>query len=390
MRTAALPFALFAVALTAGLSSAQAAPCSCEEPSECTTVNNLPIVFAVRDVVRKRFLDLGARLLEHDTWVDNFSAPAAVPYTHVTAFYAEGRRLAKLRFVYPKDDFEGIIRDYASFNWIAEQVTQSSVGKRWRMGDGAEISVWHDDEAAFADFTALAMDAELSAQLRPNYQSPITKNAPPPRVNPSASLSIATSNPHQGLFEFHSEGALLLGKHDLREEVCGLSDDFDWTTLAQQRKNGFVEDRSLRVEFDSKGRATVKLALNDDYGADIFRFLDVRPGVPTRAAVDGDCRRRKVSVTYTATHTPLCLVVDATNQPAYQVVQKLVEVTGVRIDGAELLPREKSRVTFSDLEMDAAGLLRLLSDVTDLELVEKGPTHFEFRVSAKPTPKPVH
>jgi hypothetical protein len=82
--------------------------------------------------------------------------------------------------------------------------------------------------------------------------------------------------------------------------------------------------------------------------------------------------------------------VDAANQPAYQVVQKLIEVTGVRVDGAELLPREKSRVTFVDLELGAADLLRLLSDVTELELVEKEPTHFEFRVMAKPTQKPAH
>jgi hypothetical protein len=386
MHVAALPLALSAAALMAS-SSAAAPRCSCEDQRECTTLNEIPIVYAARDVVRKKFLDLGARLLEHTAWTDDFSAPKGEPYNHVLAFYVQQRRLSKLRFSYPKEDFDGIIRDYVLFSAIAEQVTETGAGTRWRMHDGAQISVWHDDDGSFVDFTALAMDAQFSAEIRSDYRSPMESNRPPQRVrDPDApTLSISASNPHQGLFEFHSEVALLQGTHDLREDVCGLHDDFDWGSLRKDRESGYVDNKvkSLHFEIDRDGLASVKLALADEFGPDIYRFLDVRPGVPTPAAADGDCRRRKVSVTYTPTQSSMCLDVLAVNTPSYAVVQKLIEVTGASIVGAEFMPRKEARVTL-DFEISAKDLLLLLGDVTDLELVENGPGTFEFRKPAAP------
>lgn len=360
--------------------------CSCDHLEVCTQVNDIPIVFAARDMVRRKFLGLGAKLLEKDAYVDDFAPPHDVPYNHITAFYADGRQLAQLRFIYAKEDFEGIVKDYASFSAIADDVSESKSGKYWSMRDGAEIDVKQTEDATLVSFVATALDAHFHAQLQPNYRSPLEENparvpAPDPTAPP---LSIVTSNPHQGLLQFHSEDtAMLRGKADLREQMCGGGEDFDWTTINHET---FAPDdgESLYVEWHGDGRASIKLGLKDEFGADIYRFPNVQPGQQTQASTDGDCRRRKVSVTYIATHSPLCLTVNTINQPSYAVVQKLIEVAGVHVDGMQLLPREKALVTFRDLQLSAKTLLRLLGDVTDLELVEKGPTRFEFRKPAKP------
>jgi len=360
--------------------------CSCEHLDVCTQVNDIPIVFAARDMVRKTFLELGAKLIEKGSFTDHFAAPEGQPYSHVTAYYAEGRKLAQLSFSYPREDFDDIVKDYAAIGAIAEQAQHTGSLYSWRMADGAEMRV-RLNKGTLVDFIAPAADAQLDVLLKPGYRSPIDRDAEARSARPASTtpLSITTSNPHQGVFEFHSEdAALLLGKRDLREEVCGSGDDFDWTTLDRQGL-GEAQDKTLHIELQDDGSARVKLALHDDFGADIYRFLDVRPGKPTQAAVDGDCRRRKVSVVYTATHSPLCLVVNATNQESYDVVQKLVEVAAVHVDGTEVLPRKNSRVTFRDLELDAKDLLQLLGDVVEMEVLEKGPGHFEFRKPAKPS-----
>jgi len=356
--------------------------CSCDHLDVCTQVNDIPLVFAARDMVRKKFLGLGAKLLEKDPYVDEFAPPDNVPYNHITAFYADGRHLAQLRFIYAKEDFDSIVKDYASFSVVADDVTESKTGKYWSMRDGAEIDVKQTENTTLVSFVATAIADRLHAQLQPNYRSPLEDNpalVPAPDAN-APPLSIVTSNPHQGLLQFHSEDTgMLRGKGDLREEMCGVGEDFDWTTIEHEANLEPDDGESLYVDWHSDGRASIKLGLKDEFGADIYRFPVVPPGKPTLASTDGDCRRRKVSVTYTATHSPQCLTVNAINQPSYAVAQKLIEVAGVHVDGMQLLPREKALVTFRDLQLSTKSLLRLLGDVTDLELVEKGPTRFEFR-----------
>jgi hypothetical protein len=79
----------------------------------------------------------------------------------------------------------------------------------------------------------------------------------------------------------------------------------------------------------------------------------------------------------------MCLTVKSLNTPSHEVIQKFMEVTGARVDGLELIPRKNDRVTFN-FEVSARVLLQLLSDVANLDLVEKDPKHFEFRKPAEP------
>lgn len=364
----------------APLASAAAAGerCSCDDLRECTQVNDIPVVFATRDVVRDKFTGLGARLLEHGTWSDDFSAPAGVPYGHVTAFYSEERRLAKLRLSYPAQDFAALREDFSGFDAVASQTTEKGVAKYWRMRDGVEIEVWRDDAGSFVEFTSLAVDAQLSAQLRPDDRPAVSRFAPADDAAAPPRPAIRLSNPHQGRFEFHSDGALLQGKRDFREDICGGGDDFDWHTWLKDRADDSAPPEMLHVDFREDGRVDVKLALSDGDG-ELYRFVDVAPGKPVTAAVDGDCRRRKVSVTYTATQSPQCLIVDTLNMPAHDLVRMLRDVASVQVDGFDLLIPGKDRVTFRHLELSTTSLLRLLGDVANLQVVVRDPTHFELR-----------
>lgn len=402
MSVARRAIACVVLAASHGVAFAGEKDCTCEDQSGCTRVNDLPVLFAMRDVVHRRLVDLGARPLDRELSriLDEYTPPEGVPYTKARAFYADDR-LAELRFEYPVSEFESLLADYSQFDAIAIQsITRGDLHaagdaiRTWRMADGVEISVVRraDADGVSVSFVSPAVDAELSASLQRQRTAPPDAGAaaPGPRRATSRKPGIFTANRHQGTLDFHSDGPLLPGETDLHRQFCGAQYDFN---LRQFRDSGSQgeDDEALFVAFRDDDRVDVKLAVGTN-GGRLLRFVDVRPGVATRAAVDGDCRRRATSVTYTPTRSPLCLAVRLEKQSDRAVLDKLIRATGIRVDGADLLTGEGGPVVFSDMEATARDLLVMLGEIHGLEVKELDPKHFEFRRyrpgSDEPPPRP--
>ncbi len=182
-------------------------------------------------------------------------------------------------------------------------------------------------------------------------------------------------NPRQGTLEFQTEDLTL------KTSFCSRDTMLKFLPIAQgetpQTERPAIGHFGLQYQAD--GSLSIQLNIWRGESADevVYKFSDVRAGIPTQAKAREDGSRPAISATYTLTSSPLCLNVNLSKQPPRAVIDKLVKASGISVKGIDTIP-ETPAIYVNEGTGTAKDLLALVERATGLELVELDATHFTF------------
>ncbi len=196
-------------------------------------------------------------------------------------------------------------------------------------------------------------------------------NEPAAGIAPEGSkLKSMVVSPHQGALVFTASEPVLRGQRQYEDSFCG-SEDVLGMPFADENE----PDNITYLKPNADGTLELQLLVRDGKDNPNYRFSNVRPGATTLASLEGNCALPRVKVRYSPSHSKLCLNVRQTNQPVVNIVRDLISVTGISVQGIELLGA--SRVSLN-MEIPAHTVLAFVADVAELELETIDETHFAF------------
>ena len=202
-------------------------------------------------------------------------------------------------------------------------------------------------------------------------------NEPAASIAPEGSkLNSMFVSPRQGELVFTVSEPVLRGQRQYEDSFCG-SENVLGMPFADKNE----PDNITYLKPNADGTLELQLLVRDGKDNPNYRFSNVRPGATTLASLEGNCALPRVKVSYTPTHSKLCLNARAINQPLVSIVRDLISVTGISVQGIELLGKEK--MSF-DAELTAHTILEFVASVAELELEPIDETHFAFHPKGAP------
>lgn len=391
---------LFSLALTAEAGDeVSSAPrtCSCDDLAACTAVDDIPILFAPRDIVRSTLKQRGLVAVSEDDSriLDSYEARDS-EYTALRAFFDEDRQLADLDFLYPANRLEQLLARDPPLPGAVSGRSRGAFGaeedssREWltRGGVAIRLSRKRGEDFVVMSFESMAVRSRLDAFEKRARNRQIDwdeflkeDGLVQDDSGVSAPEGLSTNN-LQGQLTFRTQSPILKGKTELSTDFCSSTTDLDTGSsppadFAERFEiSGYRKPVNLvEVEKLPDGSLHVVLRVRDN-GGSRYDFDHVVAGRPARGEVHGDCRARSIVLTYEPTSSPACLNANLEKWSVSRIVADL-QKRGLEFDHLELL-HGTGKMTLHK-PMDANVMVSLLADISNLYFDRMAPNHFSLR-----------
>ena len=371
--------------------------CSCDDLAACTAVDDIPILFAPRDIVRSALKQRGLIAVSEDDSriLDSYQARDS-EYTALRAFFDEDRQLADLDFQYPANRLEQLLADDPPLPGAKSGRARGGFGaeedssREWLTRDGVTIrlSRKRGEDFVVMSFESTAARSHLDAfEKRPrnrqiDWVEFLKEDGLVQDDSDGSAPEGLSTNSLQGHLTFRTTSPILKGKTELSTDFCSSTTDLDTGSspppdFAERFEiSGYRKPVNLvEVEKLPDGSLHVVLRVRDN-GGSRYDFDHVVAGRPARGEVHGDCRAKSITLTYEPTSSPTCLNASLKKWSLSRIVADL-QKRGLEFDHLELLHGTET-VTLHG-PMDANVMVSLLADISNLYFDRVVPNHFSLR-----------